>query len=178
MLVYLNPGHDRELDCGALNKHSGTRECDKAYELACKIQDYLESQNVPACVGQDDNLYAVCDDANEKGADLFISIHFNAFNEMATGTETLISSTPASLILGHCIQSHLKAVLGLPDRGLKERMGMFVLRNTIMPAVIVEVCFIDNDKDLARYTGKEDKTAEAIGNGILACIAQAAAQVA
>ena len=167
MFIYLNPGHDRELDCGAFNKHTGARECDLAYELGCKVQACLEASGASVRLGQDDNLYAVCDEANECGADIFVAIHFNAFNELASGTETLISNTPASLILGHCIQSNMKSILGLTDRGLKERMGLFVLRNTVMPAVILEVCFIDNDRDLTRYQSVKDKLAEGICQGIL-----------
>jgi N-acetylmuramoyl-L-alanine amidase len=166
MLVYLNPGHDRELDSGAINTHSGIRECDKAYELGCKVKDCLEARGVSVRLGQDDNLYAVCDEANDCDADIFVSIHFNGFNGLATGTETLISSSAASLILGHCIQSRMKTVLGLADRGLKERAGLLVLRSTVMPAVLLEVCFIDNDRDMARYNGREDKMAAAIADGI------------
>ena len=70
-------------------------------------------------------------------------------------------------MLGHCIQSNLKAVLGLPNRGLKERPGLFVLRNTIMPAVLVEVCFLDNDFDWRRYDAHRDEAARAIATGII-----------
>lgn len=96
-----------------------------------------------------------------------MSLHFNAFNKRAAGTETLISHTAESLLLGHAIQSNIKAVLNLPDRGLKERPGLFVLRNTVMPAVIVEVCFIDNDYDVCQYQSRVDAVARAIATGIM-----------
>ncbi len=178
MLVYLNPGHDRDLDSGAVNRHSGARECDKAYELTMKLKALLGKKGVDTCVDQRDDLYDLCDAANETGADIFVSIHFNAFNEVATGTETLISSSPASLILGHCIQSHVRAALMLPDRGLKERMDLLVLRGTIMPAVLVEICFIDNDKDLYRYEAHVDQVARALCEGIWTYITQAATNAA
>jgi len=178
MLCFLNPGHDRELDSGAVNKNSGIRECDLAYELAVKVQELLAQKNIEAPIRQSDDLYSVCEAANDLEADMFVSIHFNAFNQRATGTETLISSTPASLILGHCIQSHLKAALVLPDRGLKERPGLYVLRNTVMPAVLVEVCFVDNDFDLARYLNRVDQAAAAIADGIAMYAAQLSQNVA
>ena len=167
MTVYLNAGHDRELDPGAVNRRLHLRECDAAYELALGVQQYLERNGIAVVFGQDDDLYHICDQANQAECDLFVSIHFNAYNGRASGTETLISGSTGSLMLGHCIQSNLKAVLSLPNRGLKERPGFFVLRNTIMPAVLVEVCFIDNDFDWRRYDAHRDEAAQAIATGIM-----------
>ena len=121
MKVYLNAGHDRELDPGAVNRRLHLRECDAAYELALGVQQYLERNGIAVVFGQDDDLYHICDQANQAECDLFVSIHFNAYNGRASGTETLISGSTGSLMLGHCIQTNLKAVLNLPNRGLKER---------------------------------------------------------
>lgn len=167
MKIYLNAGHDRLLDSGAVNEAMGLRECDLAYELAQNVKGYLERNGVAVLFGQQDNLYAVCGEANDAEADAFVSLHFNAFNKRAAGTETLISHTAESLLLGHAIQSNIKAVLNLPDRGLKERSGLFVLRNTVMPAVVVEVCFIDNDYDIRQYQSRADAVARAIATGIM-----------
>lgn len=167
MKVYLNAGHDRQLDPGAVNRRLNLRECDAAYELALGVQQYLERNGIAVVFGQDDDLYRICDQANQAECDLFVSIHFNAYNGRASGTETLISGSTGSLMLGHCIQTNLKAVLNLPNRGLKERPGLFVLRNIIMPAVLVEVCFIDNDFDWRRYDAHRDEAARAIATGII-----------
>lgn len=167
MKVYLNAGHDRELDPGAINKHLGLTECEAAYELSQLIQHYLEDNGIAVIFGQNDDLFAICDEANRKECDIFVSIHFNAFNGRASGTETLISGSTGSLMLGHCIQSNIKAVLNLPNRGLKERPGLFVLRSTMMPAVLVETCFIDNDSDWRRYDAHKDDVARAIATGIM-----------
>ena len=88
MKVYLNPGHDRLLDSGAVNAALNLRECDLAYELAEAVQAYLERNGVAVVLGQSDDLYAVCGQANAAEADVFVSLHFNAFNKRATGTET------------------------------------------------------------------------------------------
>ena len=40
MKVYLNAGHDRQLDPGAVNRHLHVRECDAAYELTLGVQQY------------------------------------------------------------------------------------------------------------------------------------------
>lgn len=167
MKIYLNAGHDRQLDSGAVNQRLNLRECDEAYTLSLLVQQYLEHNGMAVLFGQNDDLYAVCDEANAAECDLFVSIHFNAFNGRASGTETLISGSTGSLMLGHCVQSNLKAVLNLPNRGLKERPSLFVLRNTMMPAVLVEVCFIDNDCDWRRYEAHKDDAAKAIATGIM-----------
>ena len=167
MKVVCERRHDRQLDSGAVNPRLDLRECDAAYELACLVMSYLEDNGIAVHFGQNDDLYAVCDEANWEDCDLFISLHFNAFNGRASGTETLISGSTGSLMLGHCIQSNVKAVLNLPNRGLKERPGLFVLRSTMMPAVLVEVCFIDNDSDWRRYAAHKDAVARAIATGIL-----------
>ena len=147
MKVYVNAGHDRQLDSGAVNPRLDLRECDAAYELACLVMSYLKDNGIAVCFGQNDDLYAVCDEANGEDCDLFISLHFNAFNGRASGTETLISGSTGSLMLGHCIQSNLKAVLNLPNRGL-------------------------NDCDWRRYEAHKDAAARAIATGIMQYPAQ------
>lgn len=167
MKVYLNPGHDRERDAGAVNPRLGLRECDAAWELALAVQVHLEQQGASVVVGQADDLYTLCAEANDSGADVLVSIHFNAFNGRASGTETLVSGTAESLMLGCSVQTAVKAVLNLPDRGIKERPGLFVLRSTIMPAVVIEVCFLDNDCDMNRYARKKDDVARAIAGAVM-----------
>ena len=100
MKVYLNAGHDRELAPGAINKHLGLTECEAAYELSQLIQHYLEDNGIAVVFGQNDDLFAICDEANRKECNIFVSIHFNAFNGRASGTETLISGSTGSLMLG------------------------------------------------------------------------------
>lgn len=80
MKIYLNAGHDRQLDSGAVNQRLNIRECDEAYTLSLLVQQYLEHNGMAVLFGQNDDLYAVCDEANAAECDLFVSIHFNAFN--------------------------------------------------------------------------------------------------
>ena len=134
MKVYLNAGHDRQLDPGAVNRRLNLRECDAAYELALGVQQYLERNGIAVVFGQDDDLYRICDQANQAECDLFVSIHFNAYNGRASGTETLISGSTGSLMLGHCIQTNLKAVLNLAQPGTQRTAG------TLRPAQYHHAC--------------------------------------
>ena len=54
----------------------------------------------------------------------------------------------------------------IPDRGLKERPNLSVLRNTDMPAILIEMGFIDNDHDVILLENKQDTIAKAIARGV------------
>jgi len=89
MRVFLNPGHapDGNPDPGACG--FGLRECDVAKNVADLAAGYLSAAGVEV-VGnlQSDSLHEVVSVSNCADADVFISIHCNACNGVAQGTET------------------------------------------------------------------------------------------
>lgn len=177
MKVYINPGHDLDYDSGAVNPNSGLRECDVAAKIGAKVKEYLEEAGCECRLLQSDNLYydsqyddrpiAVCADANDWPADIFVSIHCNAANGNARGTEVECYSRMSNGgNLAQCIQSQIVSALGTVDRGVKEMPGLIVLKHTDMPAVLVETAFIDNDADAALLTDRWDAFAAAIARGV------------
>lgn len=171
MRVFINPGHDRERDSGAVNPNTGLRECDVAATIGSLVQTYLETAGCEVQLLQSDNLAGetpdlpcVVDTANTWPADVFVSLHCNA----ASGTETLIyaNNSGSSPQLAACIQSQIVQSLGTVDRGLKERPNLIVLKDTTMPAVLVETAFIDNEDDAALLTNNADDFAWVIARGI------------
>lgn len=176
MKVYLNPGHDQEYDSGAVNESMGLRECDIAEEIGELAQGYLEAAGEETMLRQSDNLandsqYAdrqvsVCDEANAWPADIFVSIHCNAANSQARGTEVECSGGQESTRLAQCIQSQIVNSIGTTDRGVKTMAGLIVIRNTNMPAVLVETEFIDNDDGADLLIAQKDEFARAIARGI------------
>lgn len=114
--------------------------------------------------------------ANEHNADLFISVHFNAFNGSANGWEDFIynalSSESTSPELQNAIHNAVIPLLNqyvLTNRG-KKRANFGVLRMTNMPAVLIEAGFADNAHDtkvLKQAQYKED-LATALSNGVQA----------
>ena len=113
------------------------------------------------------NIVARC---NSHGADLDVSIHFNAAaNDPAgdgrtTGTEVLVysaSSAAAPYAANICAAI---AALGFRNRGVKERPGLYVLKHTGAPALLVECCFVDDADDAALYS--PEAMAAAIVQGI------------
>lgn len=88
--------------------------------------------------------------ANNFGADLFVSIHFNkCYNSYngALGTETCVYSENE---YGKRIVNALSG-LGFKNRGQKVRTGLYELSHTNMTSVIVETCFVEATEDVALY---------------------------
>lgn len=177
MKAFINPGHKPGLDSGAVNPDSGMQEADVALAVGKLIVKYLTAAGVDCVLLQSNSLAgededednpSICRTANESGADIFVSIHCNAANGAAHGTEVEVysySSTEANK-LGQCIQNQIISSLGTTNRGLKERPNLAVLRGTDMPAVLVEMAFIDNADDAELLANNQDDFARAIARGV------------
>ena len=88
--------------------------------------------------------------ANNWGADLFVSIHFNnAYNSYngALGTEVCVYSE--NEVAGRVVNE--LASLGFKNRGQKIRTGLYELKNTKMKSMIIEVCFVEATEDVTLY---------------------------
>ena len=90
MKIFINPGHDIRLDSGAVNPIFGLKECDVVLSIGETLQNILLSNNNQVYLLQSDNLASVVTTANNWQADIFISLHCNAANRTAHGTETLV----------------------------------------------------------------------------------------
>ena len=104
--------------------------------------------------------------ANAAGADFFVSIHLNAGG--GTGTEVLTTTNSGAKTEAARVSATLAKALGLRDRGRKNRDNVTVIKKTKMPAMLVEVCFVDTKQDAEAYwkLGAEG-VALAIANGLL-----------
>ena len=69
--------------------------------------------------------------------------------------------------LGEDIVDNLVEATGLRDRGMKVRPGLYVLKKTNMPAVLVEIGFISNPGDAALMRDDPELFAQGIYNGIV-----------
>jgi len=181
MKVFINPGHalNGVPDPGACNYNLGIRESDIAASVGVKVQYYLEQAGCEVYLLQSDNLAGespeypnVVRAANNWGADVFVSIHCNAASAAARGIETLVYGLGGSAEkLAQCIQDQVVNTLqaidpNIPDRGLKERSGLAVLKYTDMPAILVEQAFISNENDAKLLMDNQDDIAKAIARGV------------
>lgn len=106
-----------------------------------------------------DSLSKRCSTANASRVDIFVSIHFNAFNRQANGTEVFATSENGRKIAKPVLDEIIK--LGFFNRGVKSGSHLYVLKNTDMPAILIECCFLDSQKDMNLYNP------EAIANAIV-----------
>lgn len=116
---------------------------------------------------QKEYLEAVTTHANKEALDWFISIHFNASaNHTGQGVEVYTyKGKQHQEALDIC--SNI-AKLGFRNRGVKNGSNLYVIRKTKAKAILIEVCFCDNQKDVDIYNcaGGENAVAQAIFEGI------------
>lgn len=111
----------------------------------------------PGNMDSDSDLAYGVNKANNWGAELFISIHFNkAYNSYngAIGTETWVYSKRDNIKQDEEIALRIVnaiAGLGFKNRGVKERIDLYELKATKMASIIVEVCFVEATEDVALY---------------------------
>lgn len=101
---------------------------------------------------------------------MFISLHTNAStNPNATGSEALIYSNRSSVAreLSEDILERMTEITGLRNRGIVERPGLYVLKETVMPATIIEMGFISNPYDAELMAYSPELFAEGIYRGIV-----------
>ena len=179
--IYVDQGHNpREFNTGA--EGNGFYEQDITYEVGRILYDLLRanpnfeprlSRPTPDTLlgtSNSTSLTARANEANSWGADLFLSIHTNAAeNPMASGTEALIYSRASRTALGVAedILKNLNEVTGLRNRGVIERPGLYVLKETSMPAVLVELGFITNRYDAELMAYSPELFAEGIYRGLV-----------
>ncbi len=107
------------------------------------------------------------------GADVFVSIHHNAFTGVwnnATGVEVYTdkNATPQDVRLAEAVYSRLVSNTGLAGRGVK-KANFYVINQNKIPAILVEGGFMDGTKDFAVITSKEGQQAyaKAVAEGII-----------
>lgn len=149
---YIDPGHGGH-DPGASGY--GEKEKDLVLEMSYRLKEFLRNnyEGITTNRSRGSDVFKSLDfrtnEANEWGADAFLSLHMNAFNGSASGYEDYVYPTVGSETrhLQDCIHDELASLYsGFPDRGKKEA-NYHVLRESLMPAVLTENLFIDHKQD-------------------------------
>lgn len=170
-LIVLDPGHGGT-DPGAVG--NGLVEKNINMDLARLVQkklsgvvDVVLTRNSDVFISLSDR----ADRANKLKADLFVSLHANAGG--GTGFESYIytSAGAGSVDLQNIVHKETAAYYSsffFPDRG-KKRADFAVLRQTAMPAVLLENLFLDNKNDSRKLKDPVflDGAADAISKGII-----------
>lgn len=171
--IALDAGHGGS-DPGAVYK--GRQEKEDTLDLTLAVGDILKKNGIDVYYTRTTDEYETpfkkATDANNSGADLFVSIHRNSSENpnQYSGVETLVySDTGLKAEVARNINNQLEDA-GFKNLGVDERKNLVVLKRTKMPAVLVEAGFINNDKDNYLFDEEFDSIAQAIANGILESI--------
>ncbi len=179
--IVVDPGHGGP-EPGAVALW-GDKEKDFTLGIATKVRQYLEAQGALVLMtrygdytpGSDwsppaDDLLARVSIANSNAADLFLSIHINAYPKdpavsgvMGFYREGSWESQHLARVLANCVSD--SANLRLID---VQRGPYYVLNHTYMPAALVEVGFMTNweDVNLLRQNWFQDVVAKGLARGV------------
>ena len=161
--IILDAGHNGATDPGAI--YQGRRESDDNLRLTLAVGnllsqagyniEYTRTGNLPQSVVQKAQL------ANAINADYFISIHRNmaSYPGQYSGVQTLLYDLSGEkLTMAENINRNL---------GVEARLNLAVLRRTKMPALLIEVGFLDSESDNHLFDTRFDEIAQAIADGIM-----------
>ncbi len=177
MLVCIDAGH-AESTAGKRSFDGTLREYEFNRAVAKRLKYHLERHGIKtiySCdleTSKDISLSTRCKTANNAKADLFISIHANAYGttwNSANGWEIFIYKGSAEgKKLAEEIRKESIALLKLKDRGIKTD-SLYVTNHTKMTAVLVEHGFYTNKEECAKLkdTAFREKCAIADAKGIL-----------
>jgi N-acetylmuramoyl-L-alanine amidase len=177
-LIYIDPGHGGS-DPGAIGIN-GVHEADIALAIGLKLKTLLDNNGYRTMISRSSDtyvdLYDRANQANNAGADAFISIHCDAYGSpSANGTTVLYypngynGDTIDNKTFAQIIHDNLMKEINTTDRGLSERPNLVVLNQTKMPAVLVETGFVTSPTDVQLLTNDnfQWKVAQGIYNGIV-----------
>lgn len=178
-VITVDAGHNYDgKDKGARIEGTDYKEEEITWQIADKLRRLLEEKGYTvvmtrksidsslANTSTKESLQARVDIAHNAGADLFISIHCNIGGGIGSETYCYKNGGYAEK-LAKLIQKELAGQAGMKDRGVKTA-DFYVVKNTEMPAVLVETGFMDNEHDIGVITSEDgqQKIAEAICSAV------------
>ena len=181
--IVLDPGHGGS-DTGAIGP-TGVTEKSIALRIAKRLKTLLEAEGAEVILTRTEDtevspkkakatdveeLQARCDIANQNSADIFLSIHLDAFSgPEAHGTTGYYyeMGSADSRRLADCIKRGVLRRLGTFDRGTKP-CAFYVCRHTDMPAMLLETAFVSNPREEQMMNSEEgvENAAQGIAAGI------------
>lgn len=179
MRINVNGGHTRRAPgaSGYLDELAEDRLVKDALvaELRARGHEVSDSTTDEATVM--DDLREQCRLANASGAELAVSVHLNSGG--GTGPECWAWAGNAEATeLSQRVADSVAAALGLPSRGAKTNQLFYWLRHTEMPAILVECCFVDSERDAEAWRRVGPKAvARAIADAVVGEAAQPSPEV-
>lgn len=178
--IYIDQGHN-PVSPNAGAEGNGLREQDLVFRIGVALAGLLDadpdfearlSRPTPETqlgTSNASSLRVRVEDANAFRADLFLSLHCNAsVDPDVSGSEALVySRTGTSYAVAETVLAAMTEATGLRNRGVLIRPGLYVLRRTAMPAVLLELGFITNPSDAVLLRDNPTLFARGIYNGLV-----------
>ena len=179
-IITLDAGHGGS-DPGAIGS-DGTKEKNITLAITKIVKEILEDKGAKVYMTRTtdvdvfgpnasdaEELQARVNVGEKYNSDMFVSLHINSsVNKNIGGFSTYYyPKTDNDLRLAKNIQNKLAANFGVDDLGVRQA-NFYVIKRISMPAVLVEMCFISNEKELTLMKGQwfQKKTARLIAEGI------------
>ncbi len=180
--VVLDAGHGGK-DFGALSLDGNIVEKDMNLSIVKKIKALNNNPNINLILSRESDIYQSPQEKADFSAaqhpDLFISIHFDAALKDAasikTGMNVFVakdnfantssSKLFASAVINEFSNNYKIPVAQLP---LQRQVGIWVLQQSVCPAILIDAGYITNKKDIAYLQTEEAK--ETIAKNVLAAI--------
>lgn len=170
VVLVLDAGHGG-IDSGATNKTLGLQEKNLNIAIVQEAKKYFDKDSrFKVYYTRTQDTYPSLDDrcklANDKKADVFISVHINSASASAKGTETLYNNSRnvttakngiTSKELATEMQKAVVKTTGFVNRGLVNRTGLRVLNKTNMPACLIEYGFISNPTEAKQMNANKTR---------------------
>ncbi len=174
ILVIVDPGHGAH-DPGA--RGYGFQEKNIVLDVSLRVKKYFQQTPIQVKLTRETDVFLSLDTraafASKYKANSFISVHANALNGSANGTETFYyaannKNVDQSKALATYVHERMLEAWGLRDRGVKPG-NYAVLRENTVPSALAEIGFIDNRTDNAYIASatRREQIAKAIFLGTL-----------
>ena len=171
--IIIDPGHGG-FDPGAI--YENRKEKADNLRLALAVGQELQNAGYQIIYTRTDDRYDSPYDkaqiANSAGGDLFLSFHRNFAEtpDLYQGVQALVyDKNPLALRVAKNVNENLEEI-GFKNLGIESRKELVVLRRTSMPAVLLEVGFINSKEDNRLFDENFDAIARAIADGVMAAL--------
>ena len=172
--IMLDAGHGGA-DPGAVSQ--GRQEKDDTLRLTQAVGEVLTDNGIDVEYTRTTDVYQTPFEkarlTNEAGADYFISIHRNSGAQANQDEGVGVLLYDKTGVKYEMAQNILGAMgeIGFRENGIEARPGLVVLRRTQMPALLLEIGFINSEQDNQLFDEQFHEIARGIAEAILGTLA-------
>lgn len=150
--IVLDPGHGGSDQGASSNTHKKSKEKVYTLKTAKELKALLEKEGATVSMTRESDTYVTLDDRNIKG-DAYISIHNDSLKSSKANGSTVYWFKDNQKALAETLSANLQKKALLTNKGARQE-NFQVLRQTNVPAVLLELGYISNPTDEDMITEK------------------------